>query len=326
MKNKQPLVLAALCSAMLALPAAAAPLQAQGGPPPGMPPGPPPGGFPPGAPGGPPPGGGPVGKKGPATLTAPASSTALGTKWSDAAKLPDFFTGNWQSVTSFLDRNVTTPLTPKAQAYAKSYKGIEDIPFAGAGCRTAGMPLIQRLGSPLKFFYQPGLIAIYIENSSMTRFIRVDGKHAERPNPSYLGDSIGHFEGDTFVVESIGFNDDIMFQYANFPGKGTGFFVLPPESIFGPHSPNMRMVERMRLLDPDTLEIKLTIYDDTVWTKPYVANDQIFKRNTGDYGLPVEWVCGSSDADPLEFNPATNETEIEDPAAVLKRLQAKDQK
>jgi len=250
----------------------------------------------------------------------------MGTKWSDAAKLPDFFSGNWQSVTSFLDRNVTTPLTPKAKAYAEKYKGIEDIPFAGPGCKTAGMPLIQRLGSPLKFFYQPGLIAIYIENSSMTRFIRVDGKHVERPNPSFLGDSIGHFEGDTFVVESTDFNDDIMFQYANFPGKGTGFFVLPPEAIFGPHGPNMRMVERMRLLDPDTLEIKLTIYDDTVWTQPYVANDQIFKRNTGDYGLPVEWVCGSSDADPLEFNPATNETVIEDPAEVLKRLQAKDKR
>ena len=302
------LLAAAMCSALFVQAA-----NAQPGPPP------------PGALGGPPPGAGPTGKKGPATLTAPPGTTALGSNWADVAKMPDFFSGNWQSVTSFLDREPKTPLTPKAKAYAETYKPIEDIPFAGAGCKTPGMPIIQRLGSPLKFFFEPGLIAIYIENSSMTRFIRVNGKHPDRPNPTYLGDSIAHFEGDTLVVESIGFVDDILFQYANFPGKGTGFFVLPPEAILGPHGPNLRMVERMKLLDPDTLQIKLTIYDDTVWTEPYVANDQIFKRNTGDFGLPVEWVCGST-ADPLEFDPKANTSVMEDPEEVLKRLKASDPK
>lgn len=259
-----------------------------------------------------------------AMLALPAAAEPLGSNWADVTKLPDFFTGNWQSVTSFLDRETKTPLTPKAKAYADKFKPIEDIPFAGAGCKTPGMPTIQRLGSPLKFFYEPGLIAIYIENSSMTRFIKLNGKHAERPNPSYLGDSIAHFEGDTLVVESISFADDILFQYTNFPGQGTNRFVLPPESIFGPHGPNLRMVERMRLLDPGTLEIQLTIYDETVWTEPYVANPQIFKRNRGDAGLPNEWVCGSS-PDPVGFDPTTNETIMEDPAEVLKRLQQNDQ-
>jgi hypothetical protein len=308
MKTHKLLLAAALCSTLLAQAATAQP-----GPPP------------PGARGGPPPGGGPTGKKGPATLTSPPGTTALGSHWADVAKMPDFFSGSWQSVTSFLDKEPKAPLTPKAKAYADAYKPIEDIPFAGAGCKTPGMPIIQRLGSPLKFFYEPGLIAVYIENSSMTRFIRVNGKHADRPNPTYLGDSIAHFEGDTLVVESTSFVDDILFQYANFPGQGTGFFVLPPESIFGPHGPNLRMVERIKLLDPDTLQIKLTIYDDTVWTEPYVANDQIFKRNTGDFGLPVEWVCGST-ADPLEFDPKKNESVMEDPAEVLKRLKANDPK
>lgn len=262
-----------------------------------------------------------------AMLTLPAVAVAepVGSSWSDVTKLPDFFTGNWQSITSFLDRDTKAPLTPKAKAYADKFKPIEDIPFAGAGCKTPGMPIVQRLGSPLKFFYQPGMIAIYIENSSMTRFIKVNGKHAERPNPTYLGDSVGHFESDTFVVESIGFADDIMFQYANFPGKGTSNFVLPPESIFGPHGPNLRMVERMRLVGPDMLEIHLTIYDDTVWTEPYVANTQLFKRNRGEAGVPVEWVCGSG-ADPLGFDPAKNQSIMEDPAEVLKQLQQKDQK
>lgn len=318
MKNRKTLLAAIMGSAMMALPSAGI---AQAVPPPGPPGSPAPGSSAQGA------------LERPTAIpmqalspnTMQPASTALGSKWSDVTKLPDFFAGNWQSVTSFLDREPKTPLTAKAKAYADAFKPITDIPFAGAGCKTPGMPTIQRLGSPLKFFFEPGMIAIYIENSSMTRFIKVNGKHAARPNPSYLGDSIGHFEGNEFVVESIAFADDILFQYTNFPGKGTSRFVLPIESVFGPHGPNLRMVERMKLLDPDTMEITLTIYDDTVWTKPYVANTQIFKRNRGDAGIPAEWVCGSG-ADPLEFDPVSNESIMQDPADVLKKLQAKDAK
>ncbi len=164
-----------------------------------------------------------------ALLALPAGGAEpLGSRWADVTKLPDFFTGNWQSMQSFLDNPSTVPFTAQAQAYIAHYKPIEDIPFAGPGCKTPGMPIVQRLGSPLKFFYEPGMIAIYIENSSMTRFIKLNGKHSARPNPTFLGESVGHFEGDTLVVDSVGF-DDILLQYGDLPGKGTGPFVLPPE-------------------------------------------------------------------------------------------------
>ena len=268
---------------------------------------------------------------------APASAVntgaaPLGSSWADVTSMPDFFSGSWQSIRSFLDVANDTPFTPEAQAHIAQYKGIEDIPFAGPGCPTPGMPIVQRLGSPLKFFYEPGMIAIYIENSSMTRFIRLNGTHPERPNPSYLGDSIGHFEGDTLVVESISFADDMQIQYTNFPGKNgvevqPGFvMVLPPDSIFGPHGPNMRIVERFRVIDGDTLELQTTIHDDTVWTQPYVSNPiHIFVRNKGEAGVPKEWVCGSG-FDPVEFDPDTNETVMQDPAEVLRRLQEGDRR
>ncbi len=251
-----------------------------------------------------------------------AAAVPLGSSWDDVGKLPDFFTGNWQSTTSFLDNPTSVPFTDQAKAYITQYKPIEDIPFAGKNCKTPGMPIVQRLGSPLKFFYEPGMIAIYIENTSMTRFIRLNGEHSARPNPTYLGESVGHFEGDTLVVDSVGF-DDILLQYGDLPGKGTGPFVLPPEAIFGPHGPNLHMVERIRLVDADTLEDRLTVYDDTVWKQPYVSTPvQIFKRNRGDDGWPHEWVC--STADILAFDPSQNKTVDEDPAEVLKRLQQKD--
>ena len=260
----------------------------------------------------------------PASAAPKAGAQPIGSSWGDIAKMPDFFTGNWQSVTSFLDKANGTPLTPKAKEHADKFKVMEDIPFAGAGCPTPGMPIVQRLGSPLKFFYEPGMIAIYVENSSISRFLRLNGKKPEQTNPTYMGTSVAHFEGDTLVVESTDFADDVLTQYTNFEGKGTGFLVLPPDSIFGPHGPNMRMVERIKLVDPDTLLIDLTIYDDTIWTKPYKADPQTFKRNRGDAGWPNEWVCGST-ADPVEFDANSNETVMEDPAAVLKKLRENEQ-
>jgi hypothetical protein len=246
----------------------------------------------------------------------------LGSNWSDVAKLPDFFTGNWQSATWMLDKPTNVPYTAPAEAYIAHYKPIEDLPFASASCKTPGMPIVQRAGSPLKFFYQPGMIAIYIENDSMTRFIKLNGEHSARPNPTYLGESIAHFEGDTLVVDSVGFADDIMLQYGVLPGGGQGPMVQIPEVIFGPHGPNLRMVERIRLLDPDTMEDQLTIYDDTIWKQPYASQPQIYKRNRGERGWPQEWVC--STADILAFDPSQNKTIEEDPADVLKRLQKND--
>jgi hypothetical protein len=246
----------------------------------------------------------------------------LGSRWADVTKLPDFFTGNWQSRSSFLDTPTGTPFTAQAKAYIAHYKPIADIPFAGPACKTPGMPIVQRLGFPLKFFYEPGMIAIYIENSSMTRFIKLNGKHSDRPNPTFLGESVGHFEGDTLVVDSVGF-DETLLQYGNLPGKGLGSFVLPPDVIFGPHGPNLRIVERMRLLDQDTLDIQTTIYDDTVWTQPYVSNGgRNFKRNRGEEGWPHEWVCASDET--LTFDPGQDKTVMKDPAETLKRLQQKD--
>jgi len=250
-----------------------------------------------------------------------ALSAPLGSTWDDVKKLPDFFTGNWQSTTWMLDNPTNTPYTAAAKKYIAHYKPIQDFPFAGADCKTPGMPIIQRAGSPLKFFYEPGLIAIYIENDSMTRFIRLNALHTARPNPTYLGESVAHFEGDTLVVDTVGFVDDIILQYGVLPGRNIGPMVQIPDSIFGPHGPRLRMVERIRLRDPDTLEDRLTVYDDTVWTKPYISMPvELFKRNRGDAGLPREWVCSAAN-DILTFDPKQNKTIVEDPAAELKRLE-----
>jgi hypothetical protein len=86
----------------------------------------------------------------------------------------------------------------------------------------------------------------------------------------------------------------------------------------------MRMVERMRLVNPQTLEIQNTIYDDTVWTKPYVTATRNFRRiqkgisEMGPFsGEPEEWVCTVSIT---SFDPDTNTYNDKDPEEMVEYL------
>ena len=80
----------------------------------------------------------------------------------------------------------------------------------------------------------------------------------------------------------------------------------------------MHMVERMRLVNPDTLEFKLTIHDDTVWTKPYVTGTRNYRRLSG--AQPEEWVCTVS---VTSFDPETNSYVDKDPAEMVELLDKK---
>lgn len=75
------------------------------------------------------------------------------------------------------------------------------------------------------------------------------------------------------------------------------------------------MVERMRVIEPDTLEVNLTIYDDTVWTKPYVTATRNYRRTPN--GQPQEWICTVSIT---SFDPETNSYTDKDPEEMVKFL------
>jgi hypothetical protein len=277
-------------------------------------------------------------------------SPALGSTWADAAKMPDLFTGMWMTMSSFVeaDAKLNVPFTPQAQTLVDNFKYKRDIPYAEEGCTTPGLPISMRTG-PIKFGYAPGLITIYMQAVGHPRFIRMNqamGKTA----PKYYGNSVGHWEGDTLVVETADFLPEITFQYgvgkglpnaatvgAIGPGgpaggppsgapavAGPGGVAALAKAIWGPHGEGMRMVERMRVVNPQTLEIQNTIYDDTVWTKPYVTATRNFRRiqkgisEFGPFsGEPEEWVCTVSIT---SFDPDTNTYNDKDPEEMVKYL------
>jgi len=274
-----------------------------------------------------------------------ASTAPLGSTWTDVGKMPDLFTGMWMSFSPMVesDEKLNVPYTEKAAAYVAQYKPKRDIPYAEEGCLTPGLPISMRAG-PLKFSYEPGLISVYMQSVGNTRFIRLNREQGQT-TPKYYGNSVGHWEGDTLVVETADFMDGISFQYGVGPGLPAekksaapsvqaeggpasppqgGAFVDLSKAIWGPHGPNMRMVERMHLLDPETLEIQLTIYDDNVWTKPYQTQTRTWRRirkgvsEIGPFnGEPEEWVCTVSIT---SFDPKTNTYVDKDPEEMVKYL------
>jgi len=248
--------------------------------------------------------------------TPPQSAEELAASWQEIARWPDLWQGTWQSISPIADDFPTPPeYTDFALDYIRDYRPPEDSPFAN--CTPLGMPFVQNIGGmPMKFFPSPGMIAIYIESSGMTRFIHTDGReHDEQPNPTYLGESIAHWEGDTLVVDTTGLVSGTVFQM----GRLTeGPLVQGDPSpvagvIFGPHGPNLRLVERMRLIDFDTLEIQTTIYDDTIFKTPYSLPPRQFIRGIERRNEPQEWAC-TDNRDYLDPETGTLELNVREKA------------
>jgi hypothetical protein len=283
----------------------------------------------------------------------PPKAGASGSTWADAAKMPDFFTGMWMTFSGMVEgeEKVNVPYTDAAKKYVADYKPKRDLPYAEDGCLSPGIPVAMRSG-PIKLTYSPGLITIYMQGVGHTRFIRMNQPMGQT-TPKYYGNSVGHWEGDTLVIETKDFLNEISFQYGvgpglppentlgtasigpgPGPGPGSGSAppgLLPPglanalsKAIMGPHGENMRMVERMRLIDPNTIEAQLTLYDDTVWKTPFVATTRKYNRivkgvsEKGPFtGEPEEWVCTKSIT---SFDPTTNTYNDKDPEEMVKYL------
>jgi hypothetical protein len=290
--------------------------------------------------------------------TGIAHSAALGSTWADAARMPDFFTGTWWNFASFVegDPKLNVPFTPKAQKYVDAYRHKRDISYAEDGCKSPGLPIAMRLGGGIKFTYAPGLLSIYMQSVSDTRFVKMNEKPG-KTSPKFYGNSFGHWEGDTLVVETVDFLPGITFQYGVGkplpPEETRGTFNLgPPPSagppggaaraggpspgeagltlanlsaaIWGPYGEGMRMVERMRLIDRNTMEVQTTMYDDTVWTQPYVMAPRRYTRlqkgvrEMGQFtGDAEEYVCSVS---VTVFDPDKNTYVDKDPEEIVKIL------
>jgi len=140
-------------------------------------------------------------------------------------------------------------------------------------CYMPGVPRIMYMEYPFQIFQTPEHIAILFEWSQVHRLIYTDGKPPRHEVvDSWMGDSRGHWEGDTLVVEVKGQNDKTWFDMA-------GNF----------HSDGLRVTERYALLDADTIHYEAAIEDPKVFTKPWKISMPLARQKNMDRVL--EYQC-----------------------------------
>ena len=134
-------------------------------------------------------------------------------------------------------------------------------------CDPYGVPRILFWNTPMEFIQLPGRTLQFFERSHKWRTIWTDGRtkpvDSNSPNEPELrwqGYSAGRWEGDTFIVDTTGFDDRAWLdQYGNI------------------YSDEMKFQERYRRLDRDTIELKMTLTDPKTYTQPWVSETKTFR-------------------------------------------------
>jgi hypothetical protein len=160
-----------------------------------------------------------------------------------------------------------------------------------SNCSPPGMPRIMQLAQyPYEFLFTPGRVTINQEAWMQTRTIWTDGRgHPDEPDPTFMGHSIGWWEGGTLVVETIGLLEDLEFAAGAL------------------HSPEFRVIERLRLSDdnPDLLVNHLRMEDPLALAEPFEVTIT-YRRDRG--GSLIEFQCSENDRNPVD---AQGETQFD---------------
>jgi hypothetical protein len=175
--------------------------------------------------------------------------------------------------------SLTPAYAAKAQALAAARRPGES---ETANCLPPGMPAIMNQPYPMEFLLTPGQVTIVIEAYSQVRHIYTDGRPLpEDPDPNFYGTSIGHWEGDTLVAETVGFEQI-------------------PRGLSFPYSDKMKILERFKLTDPDTMTIETTIVDPEALTAPYSMGTRSLRRHRN--WTIAEYVCEENNRNFVDAN------------------------
>ncbi|OYX65534.1 MAG: hypothetical protein B7Y88_07740 [Sphingomonadales bacterium 32-64-17] len=205
---------------------------------------------------------------------ARAEGYAAVTDWPD-------FTGVWSPDWAYLfasrgaRRGSSPVLTPEAQAKYDAFlekqkrEGVNQ--YLQANCIPPGMPGIMRQPYPVEFLFSPGRVTLLTETYSQARRLYLDGRALpDDPEPLFNGTSVGRWEGDTLVVDTVGFNHLVTYQSGIEPSQ------------------NMRIHEHFWLAEPDVMMVETTITDPGVLAEPLVQL-QAYRRQP-DWDMR-EYVC-----------------------------------
>lgn len=178
---------------------------------------------------------------------------------------------------------LTPPYAAELKALQEAEARHEEPPTESANCLPPGMPTIMFQPYDLEFLFTPGRVTIIQEAYMQVRRVFMDGRgHPAELDPTFNGHSIGHWEGDTLVIDTAGL------------GHRTplGFNRLQ-------HGPQLHVVERIRLTAPDTLEIRMTLTDPDALEKPWHLVRTFTRHRDWDM---MEFICEENNRNPIGKN------------------------
>jgi hypothetical protein len=168
------------------------------------------------------------------------------------------------------------PYTPWG---ADNFKNYDPTAFDyTAHCLPAGLTRQMNTPFPIEIFQSPKKIAVIFEGFSSFVIVPTDGRdHPKKLEPTWIGNSVGRWEGDTLVIDSIGFNDKTRL-----------------DTIGHPHSDELHVIQRLTRTDLMHLSYDVTIDDPKTYTKPW-SNHRVFKLRP-DWEL-MEYSCEENNKD-----------------------------
>jgi hypothetical protein len=176
-------------------------------------------------------------------------------------------------------------LTPRYAAILKSWQDAaahgNEQAGNSANCVPPGMPTVMIQPYAIEFLFTPGRVTVIQEAFMQVRRVFTDGRgHPPDLDPTFNGHSIGHWEGDTLVIDTVGIKTRT---------------VLDPVAVR--HSEQLHILERIRLAAPERLEIETTMEDPEALVKPWhVARTYTRHR---DWNL-IEYICEENNRNPID--------------------------
>ncbi|MBZ5578715.1 MAG: hypothetical protein LAP40_19305 [Acidobacteriia bacterium] len=208
-------------------------------------------------------------------LAAPAPRTQDGK--------PDL-SGVWQPKAGYISnigqdlKPEDIPLQPWAAALYRQRRANESKDDPTGHCIPGGVPRADAVPYPFKIVPAPGMMLILYEAVLSFRQIFLDGRALPKdPNPTWMGYSVGHWDGDSLVVETTGFNDQGWLDNDGHPATDAE-----------------RVTERFRRRDYGHLDIEITIDDAKAYTRPWTVTLPLTLLPEGEL---IEYICSENNKD-----------------------------
>lgn len=204
--------------------------------------------------------------------------------WANLAKLPDW-SGVWNPFVTDQDKQAKTnmpPWTPKVNEQIQFQLAEEKAgrpPPLFVDCLPEGMPAWMLIThNAMEVLFTPGRVTMLGESDgNRLRRIYTDGRqHPDDPDPTFHGHSIGKWEGDTLVVDTIGISPQA--------------YIAISEAAGIPNNGDIRVIERIHLVGKNELHDEIEIIAPKVLTKPWKTTRVYFRQRARKFDI-VEGVC-----------------------------------